>query len=134
MTPEERQGFLATAAAILGGFFAWARGRESKETAAINRDSAQDKLDLQNFEIVTKRLAETEQRSERQADRIDRQSGLIVHLEQEKFQLEKQLSALEQTQRTQIAQLQAQLEAANQLAQRLADVAAKKEAEDREKP
>jgi len=128
LTPEEKQGLLGTAAAIIGGFFAWARGREAKDKALVDKDAAQDALETKNLEILTKRLAETEQRSERQANRIDRQSGLIVHLEAEKLGLEKQLSALEYTQRTQVAQLQAQLEAANHLADALAEKLQKLEA------
>ena len=81
---DESRGWLALAAATIGGAFAWLRGGEARRATEANRDTVGQQLDA---EQITQLLA----RVEKLEDRAERQSGKIVHLENEKMELQREL-------------------------------------------
>lgn len=102
MTESGEKGVLAAIAALITGGFTWLRTKENKEKAAIDKEkaaidkeAAADQLDTQQLKILVERLAQTESRSNRLEEKIERQSGRIVHLENEKLELERQIDSIE---------------------------------------
>ena len=87
-TDEESRGWLAVAAAAIGGTMAWLRGAEARRQTEAARAASADQLDAEQIRQLLHRVNVLEERSERQ-------SGKIVHLESEKLDLQRENQRLE---------------------------------------
>lgn len=106
------QHWLAAAVGTIlggGGLWKWLASRNRAAIATAHERTEQERLDQAQMQQLIDRLSATEKRATRLEERIDKQSGKIVALENDKLELSRRIAQLEFEKRHQAEQI-AQLE------------------------